>query len=88
MTDSWLAFFVFGLACVLWWRMDRLGRQLEAETASIRAELAPNDDRKREILAEWIESQKGAAKERLYFWLACALVGTAAIAGWHLLSRT
>jgi hypothetical protein len=46
---------------ILWLRMDRLGRQLEAIDAGLRAEISPA--REREILAEWKENRDQQAKD-------------------------
>jgi hypothetical protein len=54
------------------WRLDRIGRQIEAVSPDIRvevAELLGNEDRANETLREWKENREQAAKEtRLIFW--------------------
>jgi hypothetical protein len=41
-----------GIAFVILWRLDRSGKQLEAVCANIKAEIAPTEDREREIIGE------------------------------------
>jgi hypothetical protein len=48
------------------WRLDRIGRQIEAVSPDIRvevAELLGNEDRANETLREWKENREQAAKE-------------------------
>jgi transposase len=54
--------FVFIMAAIVMARLDRLGKQLEAVKADIRAAVARSEDERMEILREWKESQKQAAK--------------------------
>jgi hypothetical protein len=57
MTDE-MAFMFLGFFVILW-RLDRLGKQLEAVCTNIKVELTPDDDRKRELINEWKESTGG-----------------------------
>jgi hypothetical protein len=57
---------------VIWlmWRTDRLGRQIEACTHLIQLELARHDDeRERELLAEWKEQREQERKDNRMFLL-------------------
>ena len=60
---------IIGVASVLMLRLDRLGKQLEAVSAMIRADLARTEEGRSEILQEWKETTKQAAKEERQFWL-------------------
>jgi hexokinase len=53
---------ISGVASVLMFRLDRLGKQLEAMGAMIRADLARTEEERSEILQEWKETKKQAAK--------------------------
>ena len=48
------------VASVLMLRLDRLGKQLEAVSAMIRADLARTEEQRSEILQEWKETKKQA----------------------------
>jgi hypothetical protein len=67
-------------------RLDRLGKQLEAVCANIKSELAPNEDRRREILSEWKQVKDDAAKERRHQWIGAGVVG-ALLIGWYIVTR-
>jgi hypothetical protein len=54
--------------------------------ANIKAELAPTEDRGREIISEWKESQRQQAKDRRQFFSFWGIV-VAAIIAWKILSR-
>ena len=48
------------------WRLDRIGRQIEAVNADIRVEIAEvlgNEERARETPREWKENKQQAAKD-------------------------
>jgi hypothetical protein len=57
------------VAAVLMFRLDRLGKQLEAVSAMIRADLTRTEEERGEILQEWKETKKQAAKDERQFWL-------------------
>jgi len=82
-SNEWI---VYAVMFLVLWRLDRLGKQLEAVCANIRAELAPTEDRGREIITEWNEIQRQQAKDRWQFFVFWGLVVTAIIA-WKILSR-
>jgi hypothetical protein len=62
-----------GFGYVLW-RLDRIGKQIEAVSADIRmevAELLGNEERANETIREWKENKQQAAKDTrqmLIFW--------------------
>jgi hypothetical protein len=77
------------------WRVDRVGWQIEAVSADIRAEVAEllaNEDRANETLREWKENRQQAAKETrqmLIFWgvVIASCVGWQVIKSRHQLAR-
>jgi hypothetical protein len=80
MSNDWSVYiFVFALAAIVMARLDRLGNQLEAVCTSIRADVARTDDERDEILSEWKQSKKDAAKESRQFWIVWGVVGAAAL---------
>jgi hypothetical protein len=78
--QEWIVGAVFVAAVMIMSRFDRLGWQLEAVCVMIRADLPVND--RDEIMREWKESKKQAAKEAQHFWLFWGAVG-AAVLVWH-----
>lgn len=75
---------IFGLLFVLW-RLDRLGKQLEAVCTNIKAELAPTEERRNEIIHEWKESVRWQNKDsRQAFWGVVILVIVALMAWWFI----
>jgi type VI protein secretion system component VasK len=60
---------IVGVASMLMLRLDRLGKQLEAVSAMIRADLARTEEERSEVLQEWKETKKQAAKDERQFWL-------------------
>jgi hypothetical protein len=60
---------IIGVASMLMLRLDRLGKQLEAVSAMIRADLARTEEERSEVLQEWKETKKQAAKDERQFWL-------------------
>jgi hypothetical protein len=82
MSDE-VAIVILGLVFVTW-RLDRLGKQLEAVCTNIKVELTPDDDRKRELIKEWKENtgrQSKDARQSFIFW---ALVIGGAMAWWFI----
>ena len=55
-------------------RLDRLGKQLEAVCANIKAELAPTDERGDEIIREWKGSKNQQNKDQRQFFIFWAVV--------------
>jgi type VI protein secretion system component VasF len=84
---EWTYLLVAGAAFALsWlaWRLDRLGKQLEAVSSLIRqemAELLGNEDRAREILNEWKEN-RAEQKKLAPHWIVWAVIGAVALAYW------
>lgn len=69
------------------WRLDRLGRQLEAVSVGIKAEVAEllgASGRADEMLREWSEDRKQAKKETRQMLIFWGVIGTLYI-GWQLL---
>jgi hypothetical protein len=80
MGNDWGVYiFVFIMAAIVMARLDRLGRQLEAVSADIRADVARTEDERMEILNEWKEAQKQAAKDNRQFWIFWGIVGAVAV---------
>jgi gas vesicle protein len=86
MSNDWTIFVVVGSVVLLMLRFDRLGKQLEAVCANIKSELAPSEDRRREILSEWKEAKDEAAKEARQQWIGAGIVG-ALLLGWYIITR-
>ena len=84
MSNDWVVLFAILLVLL---RLDRLGKQLEAMCANIRAELAPTEDRGRELVTEWRDIQRQQAKDRWQFFVYWGIVVVAVIA-WKFISRT
>ncbi len=71
------------------WRLDRIGRQIEAVSADIKvevAELLGNEERASETLREWKENKQQATKDTrqmLIFWgvIAALYIGWQIIKG-------
>jgi hypothetical protein len=87
MGNDWAVYiFVFVIAAIVLARLDRLGKQLEAVCAEIRADVARTEDDRTEILTEWKQAQKDAAKDTKQFWILWGIVG-AAILAWNILTH-
>jgi hypothetical protein len=86
MSNDWTIYVVVGSLVLLMLRFDRLGKQLEAVCANIKSELAPSEDRRREILGEWKEAKDEAAKEARQPWIGAGIVG-ALLLGWYITTR-
>jgi hypothetical protein len=88
MGDDWpLYILVFGSVGLVMVRLDRLSRQLDAVCASIKEELVPDEERKREILEEWKNDRREAAKEVRQFWIFWGIIGAAVLA-WMIVRHT
>ena len=76
MGNDWSGYiFVFAMAAIVIARLDRLGRQIEAVSADIRADVARTREEREEILSEWKEAQKDAAKDARQFWIFWGIGG-------------
>jgi len=69
-------------------RLDRLGKQLEGVLASIKYDLEPDPNRKKEILREWKDSEKQQAKDARVFWISWTVIAGAMALGWAFFSRS
>jgi hypothetical protein len=73
-------------AFAFWWRLDRLGKQLEAVSHLVRqemAELVSNEERARELRDEWKQDQDEQKKAIRRMWIFMAVViGASAFAWW------
>ena len=79
--------FLLAFAPWLWlvYRLDRLGKQLEAVCAVLQvemAELVGNEDRANEILRERREDRAEAKKANKQFWVFWGLIGAGTLAWW------
>jgi hypothetical protein len=80
MGNDWSVYiFVFAMAAIVLARLDRLGKQLEAVSTSIRADVARTKEDRQEILDDWKQSRKEAAKDARQFWIFWGIVGVAAL---------
>jgi hypothetical protein len=84
--DWALYVFVFVIAAIVLARLDRLGKQLEAVCALIRADVASNEDDRKEIMDDWKQAKKDSTKETRQFWIFWGIVG-AAILAWNILAH-
>jgi hypothetical protein len=84
--DWALYVFVFVIAVIVLARLDRLGKQLEAVCALIRADVARTEDGREEIMDNWKQAKKDSAKETRQFWIFWGIVG-AAILTWNILAH-
>jgi hypothetical protein len=67
--ENWTLGIIIGIAAMLMHRLDRLGKQLEAVSAMIRADVSHTEEEGNEILQEWKENKKQAAKDERQFWV-------------------
>ena len=86
MSNDWIVYGLGASVFLLMWRLERLGKQLEAVCADIKMELAPSQDRRDEFLAEWKRDRDDAAKERRQQWIGAGIIG-ALLLGWYIFSR-
>jgi hypothetical protein len=73
------------VAFAFWWRLDRLGKQLEAVSHLVRqemAELLGNEDRVQEMLEEWRQDEAEQKKANRQTLIAYGVVGAVALAWW------
>ena len=72
-------------AFAFWWRLERLGKQLEAVSHLVRqemAELLGNEDRVEELLEEWRQDRVEQKKANRQFLITWGVVGAGALAWW------
>ena len=86
MSNDWIVYGLGASVFLLMWRLDRLGRQLEAVCADIKIELAPSEDRRDEFMAERKQERDDAAKERRQQWIGAGIIGSLLL-GWYIFSR-
>jgi hypothetical protein len=67
-------------------RLERLGKQLEAVSVQIREELVPDRERAEEIIREWKEDQKQARKETRQTFIVWGVIAAAFLA-WKFLAQ-
>jgi hypothetical protein len=80
MGNDWSGYiFVLAMAAIVLARLDRLGRQVEAVSIHIRADISRTAEEREEILSEWKEAQKESAKDARQFWIFWGIVGVAAL---------
>ena len=78
---SIFAFVVIASVWIVWARLDRLGRQLEAVLVRILLELVRDEERRMEIVHERMEERKEEANEDRKFWTFWGIVGVLALGG-------
>ena len=86
MSNDWTIYVLVGSVVLLMLRLDRLGKQLEAVCANIKSELAPSEDRRREILSEWKQEKDEAAKDARRQWIIWGIIA-ALLVGWHIIKQ-
>jgi hypothetical protein len=73
---------VAGLVFWFAWRLERLGKQLEAVSHLLQlemAELTGNEERANELREEWREDRAEAKKENRKLWITWGVIGAAAL---------
>jgi hypothetical protein len=87
MSDDWSIYILaFVIGAIVLARMDRLGKQLEAVSAMIRADLARTEDDRSEIMSSWKQSQKDQAKDSRQFWIFWGVVCVAGLV-WNAIAK-
>jgi hypothetical protein len=69
----------------LWWRFNRLGKQLEAVSTLVReemAELLGNEERAEELRREWKQDRDEEKKANRQMWITWGVIGAVALAWW------
>lgn len=67
--EIWTVGIIIGIAVMLMHRLHRLGKQLEAVNAMIRADVARTKEDRDEVLEEWKENKKQTVKDERQFWV-------------------
>lgn len=86
MSNDWPFYVLIGCMFFFMFRLERLGKQIEAVCANIKAELSPSEAGRRQILDEWKETRADAAKETRQQLIGEAIIG-ALLFGWFVLTR-
>jgi hypothetical protein len=86
MSNDWIVYGLGASVFLLMWRLDRLGKQLEAVCAIIRIDLAPSEARRGKFLTERKQAREDAAKEQRQQWIGAGIVG-ALLLGWYIITR-
>lgn len=87
MNNDWSIYvLIFAIASIVLARMDRLGKQLEAVCASIRADLARTEDGRDAVMREWQQSKKDQAKDARQFWIFWRAIGVATLV-WNMVAK-
>jgi hypothetical protein len=84
--EDWTIFIILGVATIIMARLDRLGKQVEAVSALIRSDVAGTQEKRDEIMREWKENKKLAAKDARQFWTFWSSVGTGVL-GWYVFAH-
>jgi hypothetical protein len=82
--------FLLAAGIAFWWRLDRLGKQLEAVSRLViheMAELLGNEERLQELVEEWRQDQAEAKRATRQFLITWGIIG-AAVLGWLWLRST
>ena len=85
MADNWTIYVIVACLFFIVWRIDRLGRQLEAVCANIKAELS-SPDRGHEIIREWKENRNQQAKDERFQLIFYGIIAAVFIA-WEIATR-
>jgi hypothetical protein len=86
MSNEWTIYVLLGCVIVLMFRLDRLGRQVEAVCFDIKYELSPSEDRREEMLSERKSMKAEAAKEKRQQLIGGGIV-LALLVGWFIFTR-
>lgn len=80
--DDWLGIALFFWAMILMYRLDRLGRQLEAVSETLKAEIVGITDggvAKRELVSKWRANYDDKQKASRRFWWTAVFIGIGAV---------
>ena len=83
MSDD-IVYVIFGATVLILWRLDRLGRQLEAVCGNIKINLATTQERSDFFLNEWKENRHQDNKDQRQFFIFWGIVIAAIFVWWFL----
>jgi hypothetical protein len=75
---------IFGATALILWRLDRLGKQLEAVCNIIKIDLAPTSERADEFSSEWKETRLQYKKDQRQFFIFWGIVVAVFFIWWFL----
>jgi hypothetical protein len=79
-----IVYVIFGATLVILWRLDRLGKQLEAVMHNILIDLAPTPEKADQFQNEWKETKSQYKKDQRQFFIFWGIVIAAIFVWWFL----